>query len=74
MTADNTIISCDDQAVSGITLEKRTYTVQEIINILNISRSKAYDLCSGGNFRTIKIGRSIRVSKASFDKWLDEQI
>jgi excisionase family DNA binding protein len=52
-------------------MDKRSYTVLEIADLLQISRNKAYDLCKQGCFRTIKVGRSIRISKASFDQWLD---
>lgn len=51
--------------------EKRTYSVQEIADILQISRSMAYNLCHQSLFKTVKIGKYIRVSKPSFDEWLD---
>ena len=54
--------------------EKRTYTVPEICKILQISKSTAYELCSRELFKIVKIGRSVRVSKISFDEWLDNQI
>jgi len=50
---------------------KRTYTVPEIATILRISKSNAYDLCKKSAFQVIHIGRSVRVSKKSFDEWLD---
>ncbi|MCL2343194.1 MAG: helix-turn-helix domain-containing protein [Firmicutes bacterium] len=52
---------------------KRTYTVIEIATLLQISKSKAYELCQQGFFKTIKVGRSVRISKLSFDEWLDSQ-
>ena len=55
------------------TFEKRTYTVEEIQNILSIGRSAAYDLVKTGNFRSVRIGGSIRISKKSFDAWLDNE-
>ncbi len=55
------------------TAAKRTYTVAEIMKILGISRKKAYELCNSSNFKIVRIGRSIRVSKSSFDEWLDNQ-
>ena len=55
------------QAVS----EKRTYSVQEIADILQISRSMAYKLCKQPLFKTVKVGKYVRVSKPSFDEWLD---
>jgi len=53
---------------------KRTYTVSEIAHILQIGKSKAYELSREGLFRTIKIGRAVRISKASFDEWFNKQI
>ena len=52
-------------------VSKRTYSVPEIADILQISRSKAYDLCKENLFAVIKVGKSVRVSKKSFDSWLD---
>ena len=52
---------------------KRTYTVPEIAVLLRISKSKAYELCKHDYFKTICIGRSVRISKASFDKWFDSK-
>jgi len=54
-------------------IEKRSYTVNEISSLLQISRSKAYELCKQNLFRIIKVGRSVRISKKSFDEWLDSQ-
>ena len=33
--------------------EKKTYSVQEIADILQISKTKAYDLCKNPDFRII---------------------
>lgn len=56
-----------------ILFEKRTYTVPEIQDILGIGKNSAYSLVKSGAFRTVRIGGSIRVSKKSFDKWLDKK-
>ena len=50
---------------------KRTYSVEEVRTILGISRRKAYELCNSNSFKVLRIGRTLRVSKASFDFWLD---
>lgn len=52
-------------------LEKRTYTVEEIAAILGIGRSSAYRLVKDGLFQIVRIGNAIRISKKSFDNWLD---
>ncbi|CUP41261.1 DNA binding domain%2C excisionase family [Flavonifractor plautii] len=51
--------------------EKRAYSVDDIMEILDISRSSAYILIKKNLFRSVKIGNQLRISKASFDKWLD---
>lgn len=51
--------------------EKRAYSVDDIMEILDISRSSVYILIKKNLFRSVKIGNQLRISKASFDKWLD---
>ena len=53
--------------------KKRTYTVEEIQDILGISKSTAYALVKNNAFKSIHVGRHIRISKKSFDEWLDNQ-
>ena len=57
---------------NAIIPEKRTYTVLEVAEILNIGKNKAYTLIKDANFKVVRIGNSIRISKKSFDDWLDE--
>ena len=52
---------------------KRTYTVNEIQDILEVSRPTAYSIISSGVFKSVRVGNRIRVSKKSFDEWLDHQ-
>ena len=54
--------------------DKRTYTVDEIQDILSISKPSAYNLVKQGSFRSVRIGGSIRISKRSFDEWLDQNL
>ena len=54
--------------------DKRTYTVDEIQDILCISRTSAYNMVKKGVFHCVRIGGSIRISKKSFDEWLDQQM
>ena len=51
--------------------EKRTYSVGEIADMLQISKNRAYALCKQSAFKTVKIGKYVRISKTSFDNWLD---
>ena len=52
---------------------KRIYTVEEIAELLGIDRTSEYALVKEGHFKVVRIGKAIRVSKRSFDAWLDEQ-
>ena len=53
--------------------EKRCYTVQEIQDILCISRVSVYNLLKRNEFRWIRLeGSKYRISKKSFDEWLDK--
>lgn len=51
--------------------ESRTYTVDQIAAILNIGRTSAYLLVKEDHFKSVRIGNAIRISKKSFDEWLD---
>lgn len=46
--------------------EKKTYTVAEIMQILGIGRTAAYDLTRKGLFKVIRVGKILRINKESF--------
>ena len=56
-------VSVLNQSTKETTLhyEKRTYSVSEIQDILEIGRNAAYDLVKKGCFSTVKIGGIIRM-------------
>ena len=57
-----------------IMAEKRCYTVQELQEILGVSRPTVYRLLKRNEFRWIQLdGGKYRISKKSFDDWLDKQ-
>ena len=58
-------------AITANEAEKRCYTVKEIQEILGISRPTVYELLKKNEFRWIQIGTKYRISKKSFDGWLD---
>ena len=53
------------------TPERRTYTVDDIAQILGIGRTSAYILVKEGHFKIVRIGNAIRIPKRSFDHWLE---
>ena len=62
-----------EKSVPRNAFEQRTYKVEDIAAMLNIGRTSAYSLVKEGHFKTVRIGHAIRVSKKSFDEWLDAQ-
>ncbi|EHG5965502.1 TPA: helix-turn-helix domain-containing protein [Enterococcus faecalis] len=50
---------------------KETYTIKEVAELLSISNKTAYKLIKENRFAVVRIGRVIRVSKKSFDNWLN---
>ncbi len=63
----------ETKALDGQLPGKRTYTVDEIQDILGISRTTAYNLVKTKAFHSVRVGGHIRISKKSFDEWLDKQ-
>ena len=66
--------NAERMAVEVRPFDKRTYTVDEIQDILGISRASAYNLVKKGLFHYVRIGCTIRISNNSFDEWLDSQL
>lgn len=60
------------QNLAGQAPDKRTYTVDEIQDLLGISRTTAYNLVKAKEFHSVRVGGHIRISKKSFDEWLDK--
>ncbi len=46
-------------------------TVEEVEEILRISRTKAYEFVNSGAFPVKRIGRTIRIPRRSFYEWLN---
>ena len=51
--------------------ETRCYTVADLQEILKLSRISVYELLKKNEFRSIMVGGKYRISKKSFDAWLD---
>ncbi len=50
-----------------------TYTAGQIAIILGISTRKAYLLCEETkDFKVIRLGKSLRIHKESFDRWFNQ--
>ena len=51
--------------------ECRTYTINDVARILGVSQARAYRLVQEDLFKSVRIGNAIRISKRSFDHWLE---
>lgn len=50
--------------------KRKTYTVPEVAEILGISRRSAYHFCERArDFKVMRLGKSLRVHRESFDAW-----
>lgn len=58
-------------AIPNADSEKRSYSVAEAAEILGVSKRSIYKLCSVNAFKTVCIGKKLRISRKSFDEWLD---
>ena len=54
--------------------EKRCYSVEDLTIVLGVSRGTVYKLLDQHEFRWFKIGTVIRISKQSFDEWLNAKL
>ena len=55
--------------------ERRCYTVKDLQKMLNISRPTVYALLKRNEFRWIQLDSgSYRISRKSFDEWLDNGV
>lgn len=55
---------------------QRTYTAEQVAQILGVSIRKAYSLCeTTTDFKVMRLGkRCLRIHKESFDEWFDTQM
>ena len=52
-------------------MNEKIYTVPEVAEYLQISRSKMYSWVQMGKIPHIRIGRNIRIRESDLKKWLD---
>ncbi len=58
--------------MTNVNTEKMVYTVEDVQVMLGIGKNAAYNLIKTTNqFRHIRIGRSLRVIKPSFDEFIN---
>ncbi len=55
------------------TINTQWITVDEMKNRLSISKTLAYQIANNGSLDTVRIGRCLRISEESLNRWLDSQ-
>jgi excisionase family DNA binding protein len=51
-------------------VERRTYTVLEVAEILGIGRNTAYEVCRNGEIPTIRVGGRVLIPRSAIDELL----
>ncbi|MCR1906109.1 excisionase family DNA-binding protein [Intestinimonas butyriciproducens] len=54
-------------------MEKLTITVEEMANVVGVSRPKAYELIHKEGFPAVRIGRRVVIPIDGLKRWLEEQ-
>ena len=55
------------------TFQKKSYSVEEVAEILDTTRQTVYKLINQGCFQAVMLEKGYRIIKQSFDKWLDNE-
>ena len=55
------------------TFQKKSYTVEEVCEILGTTRQTIYKLINQGCFQAVMLERGWRIIKKSFDEWLNNE-
>jgi excisionase family DNA binding protein len=51
-------------------VQRRTYTVLEVAEILGIGRNTAYEVCRNGEIPTIRVGGRVLIPRSAIDELL----
>lgn len=54
-------------------IEPLALKVEQVAQLLAVSRSQAYALVRAGRIPSVKVGNAIRVPRRALEAWLDEQ-
>lgn len=52
-------------------MTSEVYTVKDIQEILKIGKNTAYQIIESRQFKVIRIGKTYRIPKEAFHKWLN---
>ena len=49
------------------------YSIKDLMILTSLGRTNCYELVASGELEAIKVGRAVRVSKASYIEWTRRQ-
>ena len=53
----------------GREIEPEWLTIRELMVLTGLGRTKCYEIVADGELEAIKVGRAVRVSRASYEGW-----
>lgn len=53
-------------------IEKQTLLINEVANILRVSKAKVYEMVRKGELPSVNIGRAKRIPADMFDEWMQK--
>jgi excisionase family DNA binding protein len=60
-----------DQITEGISpVRRKLYRVEEVAEVLNVGRTKVFDLIRSGHLASVKVGGSRRVTEQAIDDYI----
>lgn len=54
--------------------DRITYSVDEVAQMLGISRGLAYEMVARGELPSVRLGRRLLIPCRAFERWLDEAV
>ena len=54
-------------------IEPEWLSVKDLMTLTGLGRTKCYELVASGELEAIKVGRAVRVSRASYLEWIRRQ-
>ncbi len=72
--ATSTTLTHDSTSVQiSLVMQPLLLTVEQVAQVLNMSRSKVYELINADDLPVLRFGRSVRVRVSALERWLDLQ-
>ena len=68
------LIVCGKQNQKGNQMGRKLLTIQQVTEQTDLCRTTIYYLIKRGELHSIRIGRAVRIPRASLDEWIQNQL